>query len=118
MRNLTIGDLVEFILLNKSNKTFLGYTIPEIALKVKIAADAGTLYYSTNEHGIINGMILATKHEDTKVLFVDENLAMCKDTLRKFAKRAKQEFADYKLEWQKHGIHKSHNTEKVYAKLS
>lgn len=79
--------------------------------------EKGTLYYSLDEQQNINGMILATKHEDTKILFIDENLSMTKANLIKFAKRAKEEFKGYHLEWYKNGKHQLPNTDKVYAKL-
>ena len=38
--------------------------------------------------------------------------------LQTFAKRAKQTFKGYKLMWRKHGIYKTPDTNKFYAKLS
>jgi hypothetical protein len=114
----TFGDLIDFVLFNKSDKTFIGYSISGIVEKLHKAVNNGTFYYTVNSIGMINGMIIATKHEDTKILFIDENLAMNKINLIKFAKRAKEEFKGYKLEWYKHGIHKMPNTNKVYEKLS
>jgi hypothetical protein len=116
--NPTIKNLVDFVLLNRSDKTFKGDTEWDIANKIVLAIKSGVLYYSTNSMGNIDGTVLATIHTDTKILFIDENLAMNKTNLRRFAKKAKEEFPDYRLEWYKNGIHQMPNINKFYAKLS
>lgn len=114
---LQFSDLVDFVLLNKGD-TFKEYNTEEqIAWMLKAAIDKGLLYYSINEMGYIDGLIVAEKREEEEVLFVIENLSMTLKNLKKFAARAKEEFKGYKLEWFKHGIHKKHNTEHVWKKL-
>ena len=62
-------------------------------------------------------MIIATKYDKDKVIFIDQNLAMNMDNLKKFARRAKEEFKGYQLEWYKNNKHQMPNTDKVYAKI-
>ena len=38
--------------------------------------------------------------------------------LKGFARRAAVDFKGYKLEWLKHGIHKKHDTQKVFKHLT
>jgi hypothetical protein len=115
---LTIKDLYEFVKANKSNKTFIGYTDEQILVKIYDTINHGVLYYCTDSSNQISGTVLATIHTDTKILFIDENLAMNKTNLRRFAKRAKEEFPNYRLEWYKNGVHQMPNINKFYAKLS
>lgn len=114
--NPTLGDLVAFVLLNRSDKSFVGFTEPEITeCLVKHIGD-NTLYYTT-EYNRITGMIIATVDSERRVLFIDENLAMNLTNLRQFAIWAREQFNGIHLMWRKHGVYKHHNTDKVYDKL-
>lgn len=76
------------------------------------------LWYTIDDNSI-SGMIIATNHVEPKIIYIDQNLAMNKNNLKKFARRAKTEFEGYRLEWEKNGKHiLVTNTEKLYAKLS
>lgn len=117
MKQPLFSDLITFILLNKG-KTFNEYsTEKEIAWAVHFALENKTLYYSLDEWGNINGMIMAEKREPQHVLFIIENLAMSLKNLKQFARRASQDFKGYRLEWLKHGINKKHNTERIWKHL-
>jgi len=118
MKQLTFGDLIEFILKNKSDKTFIGQSLQNIIDNVGTALDNETLFYAVDESGNITGMILAEIREEAGVLFVTENLAMSINTLKGVAKKARIMFPQYKLEWLKRGIHKKHDTNKIYSKLT
>lgn len=115
---LTVGDLVDFILLNRGTTTFMGIEEPRIASMVSEGIEAGTMFYSVNPDNTISGMILAIKDDRQKVLFVTENLSMTIANLKAFAKRAKTQWPDYKLEAIRHGSHRHFNTNKLYTKLS
>jgi len=110
-------DLYEFVLANKTDKTFLGYNDMQIASLLITGIKEGTLLYALNSSNKISGMILASKDDESKYLFITENLAMNLKTLKEFAKVAKERWPDYSLRWKKHGINKQHNTERVYSKL-
>ena len=118
MHNPKFGDLVAFVLLNKGD-TFTEYEGEyQIALKMKDSLDKGLLYYSYDGLGRIDGMIMAEKREESKVIFVIENLALSLKNLKAFARRAKKDFEGYELRWYKNGILKTHNTEHIYKKLT
>jgi hypothetical protein len=115
----TVGQLLDFVIDNKDkgNKCFQGFNREQIAKMLIDATDEHTLFYSHNNEGKITGMIIAAKDSEKKVLYVQNNLAMCLSNLKTFAKKAKEMFTGYKLEWTKHGKLKQHNTELVYKKL-
>lgn len=113
----TFGDLVKFVLENKTNKTFIGYPLSKIEMMLLNCMEAGTLLYSLDSDKNITGMILAQDYPEDKILYVEENLAMNLSTLRKFAAEAKVRWPDHKLKWIKHSNEKEHDSSKVYHKL-
>lgn len=112
------GDLIGFILKNKSDKTFIGMSQMDIIYYVRSAIEQGTLLYNLNELGVIDGMIMGELRPEDKVLFITENLAISKENLQKFAKVGRERWPEYKLEWLKRGIHKQHDTNKIYTKFT
>jgi hypothetical protein len=117
MNTPTFKELYEFVLSNKKDKVFTECSNEQIQNELISGIKNNTLAYAINEENKIVGMILAEKREESKILFVTRNLAMSLSILKRFAKMAKDRFPDYKLEWLKHNIHKTHNTDKIYTKL-
>lgn len=115
--NPTFKDLLDFVIENKKDKTFLNMTTMRIIGLLQEGINQGTLLYHTDLTGKIDGMILAEKRLPEKILFVTENLAMNIKNLKQFAAIARDRFPAYHLQWLKHGIHKQHPTERIYAKL-
>jgi len=115
---LTVGDLVDFILLNRGTTTFIGIDEPRIASMVREGIEGETLFYCVDSDNKISGMILAIKDDTQKILFVTENLSMTIHNLKAFAKRARTQWPDFKLEAIRHGSHRKFNTNKLYTKLS
>ena len=115
---LTVRDLVDFILLNRGTTTFMGLDEPRIASMVRDGISDNTMFYSINPDNQLTGMILAVKDDEQKILFVTENLAMTLTNLKAFARRAREQWPDYKLEAIRHGSHRKFNTSKLYSKLT
>lgn len=115
----TIKDLYEFVLKNKTDKTFFGYTDTQIFDMIvdHLNSDKYRLYYAVNDNGEITGMITFEVYHDIRSIFVTENLSMCFSTLRQFAKMAKEMYPGFSLSWLKYGKLKQFNTEKFYRKL-
>lgn len=113
---ITVGQLIDFILENRTDKVFKGYTKEEVAGAVEKGLQDGTLFYDTDGHKV-TGMVLAEKIPNKKVMFVIENLAMSIDRLRKFAQKSQQMYPGWKLEAMRHNKHRIFNTEKLYKKL-
>jgi hypothetical protein len=114
----TFKDLLDFVLKNKTNKVFIGCSVYHIAHELEAGISNETLLYNLDSTGNITGMILAEKDDSRKLLFITRNLAMSLAVLKEFARIAKERFPDYTLEWKKNGIHKKHNTLKIYEKLN
>lgn len=114
---ITLGDLYEFIQTHKGTKTFVNMSDKEIVDDILLAITNKTLYYHT-VNGKIVGMILATIDREHGILYINQNLAMNLNILKLFAKKAKQDFAGFNLQWRKNNILKMHNTDKVYDKLA
>ena len=115
---LTVRDLVDFILLNRGTTTFINMEEPRIASMVRDGISDNTMFYSVNSDNQLTGMILAVKDDEQKILFVTENLAMTLTNLKAFARRAREQWPDYKLEAIRHGSHRKFNTNKLYTKLT
>jgi len=118
MKQLTIKDLYDFALVNKKDRTFLGYDDQRVLSVIAQAVFAGSFYYTTDSDDNICGMLLATIDHASKDIHVDENLAMNIKTLHEYAKRAKVDYPGYTLRWRKHGKPKKYNTDKIYEKLA
>jgi len=117
MNSPLFGDIVKFVLDHKGTGTFMNMSHEQIVHSLWHGLCNETLYCATNNQGVIVGMILAEKRQDEGILFVTENLAMNRDNLKLFATKAKKQFPGLQIEWLKRGIHKKHNTYKLYKKL-
>lgn len=114
----TIGDLYNFVLLNKGTKTFIGYSNERVFQMLMEGIQDQSLYYETGLDGKIQGMILAIIDHDRKLVFVSENLAMCLQTLKNFATKCRMTYPGYTIEAYRHGKPRIFNTEKLYNKLT
>ena len=113
----TIGDLLDFVMLNRGTTTFMGFTEERIAAMLKEGVEENTLFYALDNDGKIRGMILAVKDEKHGILFVTENLAMNMNNLKVFAKKAHATWPHLSLQAIRHGSHRIFNTGKLYHKL-
>src|ERR1017187_7625724 len=93
----TVGQLIDFVMLNRTNKCFTGYSKAQVAGMIILGIDNKVLYYATNHDGNITGMILA-KEEENKTLWIEENLAMTLSNLKAFCIKAKEQFPGYSFE--------------------
>ena len=114
---LTVRDLVDFILLNRGTTTFMDMEEPRIASILRDGISDHSLFYSVNFDNQLTGMILAVKDDEQKILLVTENLSMTLTNLKAFARRAREQWPEYKLEAIRHGSHRKFNTNKLYTKL-
>ena len=114
---LKVKDLMKFIMDNKRDKVFKNMSEYEILMQVDECLDMNSLYYSIDSDNHVTGVILAIPYYQKGVLFVIENLAMNISNLKAFARKAKIQFPDLRLEAIRHNkIHKF-NTETLYRKL-
>lgn len=116
---ITAGDLLDFILANRSDKTFKGMSKEQIAGAVLKGLEDSLILYSIKPDGQeIAGMILAEKDEANRVIFVTENMAMSIGLLKRFAQWCRHNYPGWHIEAMRHGKHRKFNTEKLYRKLS
>ena len=118
MSSPTFKDLLDFVLANKSNKTFLDMTTMHIISLLQKGIEEGTLLYHQDSEGKVIGMVLAERRDKEGILFVTENLSMNLATLKIFSRMANKRWPHLNLQWYKHNILKKHSTEKFYDKMS
>lgn len=114
---MTVGDLLDFVLLNKGKTTFVGYSDLQIAKMIKDGLENFSIWYA-HENNNITGMILVEFRTHDGVMDITENLAMTLSNLKAFARRARKEFPQYRIEAMRHGSKRIFNTEKLYNKLN
>lgn len=105
---ITLGNIYDFVLANKSNKTFKEFNDAQIATLLIDGLRNKTLYYASNGN-TVTGMILAEVHIPSKKLFVLENLAMTLANLREFARKAKEQFPGFVITGFKHEKYHTYN---------
>jgi len=115
--SLKIKDMVDFIVANRKDKIFIGYTEEEIAIEVESGIAHNTMCYATDD-GKITGVIFVNRDDENKVLFVRDNLAMTIKNLKLFATIAKNFYPGYTLQAMRHNCRRIFNTQKLYQKLS
>jgi len=113
---ITIGQMADWILENRSNKVFKDQTKEQIAIALSEGITENTLLYEAAGDKIL-GMILAVRMEDKKIIFVTENLATNLTILGRFLRRMIEMYPGYNIEGIRHGkIHKF-TTDKLKLKI-
>lgn len=118
MRRYTLKELVDYSFYNRRGKAFLGWTIQDITNAFIDSLQEGTLLYSVDERGNINGVVHATRFEKDKVLFVGNILATGKGVLGQFVGRFKKMFPGYQLEAQRRQRHIKYRTGRLVKLLT
>ncbi len=113
----TFKDLYDFVMVNKTNKSFIGYSEERIIAMLKEGIDDKTLYYALSPEGKMVGMLLAIKDDKQKILFISENLSMSLHTLKLFAEKGRKMFPGYRLEAMKHSKHRKFNIDKLCERI-
>jgi dihydrodipicolinate reductase len=114
---MKVGEIINFIEINKKDKVFIGLTLPQIVWEVLEAIKKNSIWVIVNDN-TISGMILASIDHEHKKIFITRNLAMTLANLKHLAQKAKKEFVGYTIEAMRHDCHRKFNTEKLYKKLS
>lgn len=114
---LMLGDLVEFILLNRRGKAFVKWTRQEITMALLEALESGTLLYSISPRGYINGVVHGSKH-DGHTLHIHNILTIEDGVFRTFVKRFNELYPGWKLEARRHDRIKEYNTPRLITKMT
>ena len=115
----TMGELVEYAYNNKRGKAFCGWTRQNIMDAFLEALQDGTLLYSVDDRGRINGVVHGTKFVQDRTLFIGNILSTGGHlVLVEFIKRFKVMFQGYNLEAQRRGKRKIYNTGRLVQLLT
>ena len=115
MNTPTGKEIVDFILANRKDKTFK-CSVEQIVYKILKAIQNNCICYNITPEGKVNGVLIATRDDTNKILYITDNLAMTLSNLKIFARMAKHYYPDYKLAYHKHDTQRI-ETDKVYNKL-
>ena len=115
--SLKFKDMVDYVMANRGDKTFRGYSEEQIIRMLYRGLQEQTLYYEQGLDGRIAGMVLATVNPEKKTIWVDEIIAENIGVVKRFAAKSKSNFPDYAIAAQRHGKTINYSTEKLYQKL-
>lgn len=122
--NKTLGELVQFVLANRKGKAFIGFTEEQIASEILQAAEENTMHYVIDNDKNICGIVIASKVEEMKMMFIKNIITTKPFAIKYFVQRFKELFPEYRLRAQRwHGPNKSrcdlvdYNTNKLCDKL-
>lgn len=122
--NVTLQQLVDFVLKNRRGKAFLNYSELNIASSILTASLENTLLYSVDSDGNIDGIVVATKSPEIKVMFINNILTTRHSVLQLFVRTFRKLYPQYSLRAERwHGPDRSickivtYNTDKLCSKL-
>ena len=122
--NKTLGELVQFVLANRKGKAFIGFTEEQIASEILQAAEENTMHYVIDNDKNVCGIVIASKVEEMRMMFIKNILTTKPFALKHFVKRFKERFPDYRLRaFRWHGADKTkcdlvdYNTDKLCNRL-
>lgn len=84
--NLTVGALVDWILKNRKNGAFKGYSWEKITQEVLQCIENNTLHYSVNTNDEFNGVMCGELDTEKKTYFVYDALTTEKGVVKEFLK--------------------------------
>lgn len=99
--NVTLGQLVEFVLKNRRGKAFFNYTEPHIAYDIYHASQEGTMLYAVNDDGKLCGIVVASKVEEMRMMYVKDILTTEPWAIKRFVKMFKEGWPEYRLRAQR-----------------
>lgn len=110
-------DLLQFVLENRGDKVFKGYDEEQIVQKLAKHLADDTCWITLDNNNKITGMIIATPNWIDRLLFIDENLAMNSANLKAFARRARNVYPNFTLEFYKNGTYHLDTKNTLYDEL-
>lgn len=113
MKPITLGELVEFVLVNRKGNAFKDYSEEVIAASLKRGADNGLMFYTATD-GLVDGVILL--HHDTanNVIWVHDILTTTHKAFKLIVGLYKTKFNGMKIAGLRHGKPMHYNSERLY----
>lgn len=115
---ITIGQLTDWILENRKNKVFKGWTRLEIAQSIKRAVEDESIMYFFDTQHEIKGVVLGVKFPEKQVMFISEILTIQPKVMQNFTKIFGLLYPDWTLEAMRHGKHKVYKTKQFIKKFT
>lgn len=116
MRRYTLNELVEYAFLQRRGKAFYGWSREDITNAFIEGLENGTLLYSIDSNGAINGVVHAHRFDNT--LFICNILTTGKGVLAMFVRRFKMMFPGYSLEAERRHRRVQYNTPRLVQLLT
>jgi hypothetical protein len=119
MRQISVDELIDFILTNRGEKVFKGKTRQQILIMIIDAIKESAMSYSCDDEGKLNGVAIGRLDKKNKVFFVQEVLASegaKKGVLGALLIKFYEIFPDYKLHAMRRG--KIHHYKNIISFIS
>lgn len=117
MAQVTLGEMVKFVLDNRKGNAFVDYSEELIANAINEAAKNNTMLYCLTEDGKICGLILARADDENKIMHVDDCLTKEKWCLKSFVNEFRKRWPNYKLTAARRKKFIEYNTTKLCNKI-
>lgn len=99
---VTLGDLVLYVLNNRRGNAFKDYSEHDIASNILQAVNNnGILHYAVNDNGTICGIVVASRDEEAKKIFVDDILTTEDWVFKKFIEILRDNYSKYRIHAQR-----------------
>lgn len=117
MKEVTLGELVRYVLENRRGNAFRGYSELEIASGIKLASDNGTLLYAVDKDGTLCGVITAEDKTNENEMFIQDFLATESWVFPQFLIQFKEQWPNHTLAAKRYGRIITYNTDKLMNKI-
>ena len=96
-KQVTLGELVLYVLNNRKGNAFLNYPEHAIAGNILKASNDGTMLYAVNDNGEICGVVVGFNDVPNNLMYVNDILTTERWVLPKFIRQFKNMFPNHKL---------------------
>jgi hypothetical protein len=108
---VTLGELVRFVLENRRGKAFGGYTEETIAWGIYTAARRGTMRYATKpDSREVCGIVVCDAQDDDKLMYVHDILTTEPWVLKAFVRAFAERWPEYHLAGMRYGKRMNYRT--------
>jgi hypothetical protein len=117
-KEITIGDLVKFIMENRRGNAFKAYPEELVASTIKRASEAKTLRYALDRTGNIRGVVVAFYDELTDCMYIHDILTLDRWIMPVFINDLKKLWPTATALAHRRGKLVKYNTAKLHAKIT
>lgn len=115
---MTAGYIADWILENRTGKVFKGWTKDQLVVAIANAVNDATFVVDTSELGEIQGVVIAERNDDYKLLHIQNILCKKPGVLKRFALKFKQLYPSWDIQaYRKNENIVRYDTRKLIQKL-